>query len=132
MTETLVHRGSPLPGHFLPGPPGSPSLVLIHEYWGLNAHIKDVARRYAAEGFTVFAIDLYGGKLATDESMASELMTALDWKIAVPLVGDALEALRARDPKTRVGVTGFCMGGAISLSAAAAYDFVACVPFYGI
>ena len=123
----------PEPGYFLPAAPGSPSLVVIHEYWGLNEHIKDVARRLSREGFNVFAVDLYGGKVATDEAAATEFMTHLDWKVAVPLVGQVLSSLKQRDPKTKTGVLGFCMGGALAFACAAAFPTLsACVPFYGI
>ena len=71
--------------------------------------------------------------MATDEASASALMAALDWKVAVPLVGQALDALAAREPKQKLGVMGFCMGGALSLACAAAFpQLAACVPFYGI
>ncbi len=119
-------------GHFVEGKPGSPSLIVLHEYWGLNDHIKDVANRFAAEGFTVLAPDLYGGKRAKDADEAMAMMTALDRKKAVAAIGSARDALISRDPKTKVGVTGFCMGGALCFEAAAAHPFAACVPFYGI
>lgn len=119
-------------GHFVSAPPGSPSLVVIHEYWGLNGHIKTVAERFAREGFSVLAIDLYGGKIAPSPDAAMQLMTALDRPAAVAAIGQAHEELRRRDPGTKVGVLGFCMGGALALASAAAHPFAACVPFYGI
>lgn len=129
----LELNGQAVPGQFFPAPPDSPSLVVIHEYWGLNAHILDVARRFNREGFSVFAIDVYGGKQATDAATASKYVAALDWKVAVALIGQALEALQARAPKTRAGVLGFCMGGGLALASAAAFPgFSACVPFYGL
>ena len=129
----LTLKGQPLPGYFAPSQPEDPSLILIHEYWGLNEHIKDVARRFSGEGFNVFAVDLFAGKVATDEAAAEESMKALDWKVGVPLVGQALEALRQLGSNPRTGVLGFCLGGAFSLACAAALPGLdACVPFYGI
>ncbi len=46
------------------------AVMLIHEWWGLNDHIKDIAGRYAAEGFIAIAPDLYRGKVATDPENA--------------------------------------------------------------
>lgn len=127
--------GTELPGALFEPPSGTSSgaVVLIHEWWGLNAHIRDVAQRLAREGFTVFAVDLYGGRVAAAENAAEAeaLMNALDGKQALETLGRAAEALRQRG--LRVGVMGFCMGGAYAL-AAAAHDekLAACVPFYGI
>lgn len=119
-------------GHLIEGKPGSPSLIVLHEYWGLNDHIRDVAGRFAKEGFTVCAPDLYDGTVAKDADDAMARMTNLDRAKAVATIGAARTALLARDPKTKVGITGFCMGGALSFEAAAAHPFTACVPFYGI
>lgn len=125
--------GTEAPGALFEPSPGSPrgAVVLIHEWWGLNAHIRDVAERLKREGFTVFAVDLYAGRVARDESEAEKLMTELDGRKALETLGRASEALRQRGLK--VGVMGFCMGGAYAL-AAAAHDakLAACVPFYGI
>lgn len=119
-------------GHFVSAPPRSPSLVVIHEFWGLNGHIKGVADRFARDGFSVLAIDLYGGKVAPNADAAMQLMTALDRPAAVAQIGQAREELERRDPGTKVGVLGFCMGGALALASAAAHPFAACVQFYGI
>ena len=53
------------------------AVILIQEWWGLNDHIKDIAGRYAAEGFTAIAPDLYRGKLASNPDEASKMMNAL-------------------------------------------------------
>lgn len=114
--------------------PGKPALILIHEWWGLNAQIRATADRYAKEGFNVFAADLYHGKLATDAQSAEKLMNALDWGQAMKDIGEAVQALKDRFGGTvKLGITGFCMGGAVTLAAAANYgDFAAAVPYYGI
>jgi carboxymethylenebutenolidase len=127
--------GTTVPGalHVPAGGPGRGAVVLIHEWWGLNGHIHGVADRLTREGFTVFAVDLYGGKVAPDAATAGQYMGAVDWKAAVETLLRASEALHARAPGTKVGVTGFCMGGAAALLLAARDpQLAACVPFYGI
>lgn len=132
-TQLIGKQGQALAGYLSEAPKGDApgAVVLIHEYWGLNPHIRDVAERLAREGFTTFAVDLYSGRIAQDESEAMKLMNALDGRQALETLGRAAEALRQRGLK--VGVMGFCMGGAYAL-AAAAHDakLSACVPFYGI
>lgn len=125
--------GTELPG-YLAQPPGGKSpgaVVLIQEWWGLNAHMRDVADRLAREGFTVFAVDLYGGQVARDATEAERMMQAMDRPKAVRTCVQAAEALRQRGMKA--GVMGFCMGGALALATAAEdANVAACVPFYGI
>lgn len=124
-----------LAGHLSEAPGGSArgAVVLIHEWWGLNGHIRGIADRLAREGFTVFAVDLYGGRVAKDAEEAEGLMNGLDWGRAVQDLRTATEALRQRSPGTRVAVMGFCMGGALTLLAAANDPQLdAAVPFYGI
>jgi carboxymethylenebutenolidase len=95
--------------------------------------VRGVADRLAREGFTTFAQDLYGGKVTTDPAEAMKLMNALDMRRAVQEISRAAEALRHRAPGTKVAVLGFCMGGALTLAAAATdKQLAAVVPFYGI
>ncbi len=109
------------------------SIVLIHEYWGLNAHIRDVAARFEAEGFEVVAVDLFDGQVTTDPLVAEALARALDRPAGIAKVIRAVQALRAANPQTKVATLGFCLGGGFALGAAAqCSDIAACVPFYGI
>ncbi|WP_224244788.1 dienelactone hydrolase family protein [Hyalangium gracile] len=133
-TKLTGTDGKEVPG-YLSEPPGGAkgAVMLIHEWWGLNAHIRGVADRLAREGFTVFAADLYGGKVATDEATAEKYMNTMDWKHAGDVLKRGTEALLQRKSGTRVAVMGFCMGGAVSLATAANEPRItACVPFYGI
>jgi carboxymethylenebutenolidase len=138
MTQTTKLTGPD--GKEVPGtlvePSGGKStgaVLLLHEWWGLNEHMRDVAERLAIEGFTVFAADLYGGRVAKDEATAQQYLSTMDWKQAEDVLRRAAEALRQRTPGAKVGVVGFCMGGAVSLFAAAKDpQIAACVPFYGI
>jgi carboxymethylenebutenolidase len=134
-TKLTATDGKELLGYLSEAPGGKArgAVLLIHEWWGLNAHIRDVADRLAREGFTVFAVDLYQGKVAGDAATAQQYLSAMDWKQAGEVLQRAADALRQRNPGTKVGVTGFCMGGAVSLFAAARDpQLAACVPFYGI
>ena len=111
-----------------------PGVVVIQEWWGLEDHIKDVARRFTAEGFAAIAPDLYYGEIATEPDEARKLRMALDWDKALTAIQVAIDTLLARDdvsPK-KVGVTGFCMGGGLTWHAAAKLNNVAATaPFYG-
>jgi carboxymethylenebutenolidase len=120
---------------FEPGGTGkAPGLVLVQEWWGLNDHIKDLSARMAKEGFVVLAPDLYHGKLTKDANEAGKMMQELDREQAVSDLAGAVTALKEH-PRCngRIGMTGFCMGGAYTFSAAALIPGIAAaVPFYGI
>lgn len=128
--------GAELPG-FLKTPEGGGgpgAVVLLHEWWGLTDQVRGVAARLAREGFTVFAPDLYRGQVAKEPAEAPKLMSEMDRQRAVEDISRAVDALQRRAPGTKVAVLGFCMGGALTLAAAAALDgrVAAAVPFYGI
>lgn len=107
-----------------------PGLVLIQEWWGLNAQIKSTAERLAAEGFRVLVPDLYRGQLAASGEEANHLMSGLDFVDACDQ--DLAGAIRQLGPG-KVGVMGFCMGGALTVAAAARLSgLAAAVCFYGV
>jgi len=113
-------------------------LVVIQEWWGLVPHIKDVCERFAAEGFTALAPDLYHGTTVknSEPDEAGKLLMALNLEQAAKDMGGAVDFLRGSD-RVRgdgVGVVGFCMGGGLAMMLAVqrADDVKACVPFYGI
>lgn len=110
-----------------------PGLVVVQEWWGLNAHIEDLCNRFAAKGFLVIGADLYGGQTTKDPSEAARLAGEMQTADALVVIGAAIERLRA-DPgcNGRVGAVGFCLGGAMSLAAAANLSVDAAVPFYGL
>ncbi len=111
-------------------------LVVIQEWWGLVPHITDVCDRFAAEGFTALAPDLYHGRTTTEPDEAGKEMMALDMAKAGKDMGGAVDYLLASDEVRGdgVGVTGFCMGGGLALVLATQRpDAVkACVPWYGL
>lgn len=128
-------NGNSIPAYLSLPPAGrGPAVVIIQEWWGLVGHIKDVADRLASEGFVVLAPDLYHGESASEPNEAKKLAMAMDRQRAIAEItaaADHLRGLSSVDPK-KVGVMGWCMGGALALSAAAnssAFDAVVC--FYG-
>jgi carboxymethylenebutenolidase len=96
---------------------GAPGVVVIQEWWGLNAQIKGVADRYAAAGYVALVPDLYRGKSTVEAAEAEHLMTNLNFGDAAGQdVRGAVQYLKTRCAK--VGVSGYCMGGALTLLAA--------------
>jgi Dienelactone hydrolase and related enzymes len=114
-----------------------PAMIIVQEWWGLNDHIKDIAKRFAGEGYVAIAPDLYsrlGHAVTTDSNEAGDLMNRLSQE-------DGLKDLRAtllylktvpEVDAARIGVTGFCMGGFYALMLPCLTgDIKAAVPFYG-
>jgi carboxymethylenebutenolidase len=107
-------------------------VIVIQEWWGLNDHIQDVTDRFAKEGFTALAPDLYHGRVTKSPDEAGRLLMALNIGQAEKDLRGAVAHLRGLTGKP-VGVVGFCMGGALSLFAAckSGEDIGACVIYYG-
>ena len=94
------------------------SVVVIQEWWGLNEQIRGVADRLAQAGYDALVPDLYRGKSTVEAEEAHHLMTGLDFGAAASQdVRGAVQHLKARHPGHKVGVTGFCMGGALTVLA---------------
>jgi carboxymethylenebutenolidase len=114
-----------------------PGVLVVQEWWGLNAGIKEMADRLAAGGFTALCPDLYHGELAQHDEIdkAVTLMSSLPADRAARDMSGAVDFLLADAGTTgdAIGVVGFCMGGMLSfLIAANRPDVVkAAVPFYG-
>ncbi|MBI5878870.1 MAG: dienelactone hydrolase family protein [Chloroflexi bacterium] len=129
-------NGASADGYLALPPAGhGPAVIVIQEWWGLVPHIKDVADRYAQAGFVALAPDLYHGKATSEPGDAGKLMMALNILQAEKDLRGAVDYLLAH-PATagkKVGVVGFCMGGALSLYAASTNpDTVgACIIYYG-
>jgi carboxymethylenebutenolidase len=109
----------------------APAIIIVHEWWGLNPHIEDVAQRYAREGFIAVATDLYHGVTTKDHQEAAKLMGSLKPEDGLASLKIVLDHLRSMDEVTSVGVTGFCMGGTFALLLACHEKVEASVPFYG-
>jgi len=111
---------------------GAPGVVVIQEWWGLNDQIKGVADMLAAAGYRALVPDLYRGKVALEANEAEHLMTHLNFGDAAGQdVRGAVHYLKASG-SVKVGVTGFCMGGALTLlSAVNVPEADASVVWYG-
>ena len=111
---------------------GSPAVVVLQEWWGVNDQIQSVAQRYADLGFIALIPDLYHGKLAKDADEAGKMMNALNFGQAVQEIAGAVDFVRGRS-NGKVAVTGYCMGGALALASAVNIrGLAAVVPFYGL
>jgi carboxymethylenebutenolidase len=110
---------------------GRPGIIVLQEWWGLVPHIQDVAGRFAAQGYVALAPDLYHGKSTVEVAEAEHLMQGLDWGRAAREIAGAVRHLRKVEGATRVGVVGFCMGGALTIIAATQPGVDAYVAFYG-
>lgn len=114
-----------------------PAVVIIHEWWGLNDHIKDIAQRFAREGYVALAPDLYsrlGNQVTKDPQEAAKFMESLQSQDALKDLNATTRYLKTQpftDP-LKVGAVGFCMGGTFTLMLASHNsDIKAAVPFYG-
>jgi len=130
--------GSDLLG-YLSRPPGNgpyPGIVIIHENRGLNDHTKDIARRYAQEGFVGLAVDLVS-RAGGSKADSSQNSGALGNAAIADLIADMrayVDYLKVLDGVKRggVGVTGFCFGGGYTFDTAVeSPDVKAAVPYYG-
>ncbi len=134
-TETLdlqTPNGATTAHVALPDTESRAVVILIQEWWGINDHIRDLCSRYAAEGYTAVAPDLYRGKITTDPEEASRLMHALPIEDGMATISAALSEVRGRYNAERVGITGYCMGGIFALRAACElHELAASAPFYG-
>jgi carboxymethylenebutenolidase len=134
---TFASNGNQAHGYLALPPSGrGPGLVVIQEWWGLTSHIADLTDRFAAEGFVSLAPDLYGGATTHDADEAGQLMQELPVERATKDLAGAVDFLLARDDVQgdRVGLVGFCMGGAFVLNLAVQEGgkVAAAVPFYPV
>jgi carboxymethylenebutenolidase len=109
----------------------APGVVIIQEWWGVNDQIKGVAQRFAERGYRALVPDLYRGQVGLDAKEAQHLMEGLNFgEAAGQDIRGAVQYLKQSSEK--VGVTGFCMGGALTLLAAANVpELDAAVAWYG-
>ena len=112
----------------------APAILVIHEWWGLNDHIKHSADRLAAEGYHALAVDLYDGVVATTPEVALETMKAVSPVAALSVIRKAY-AYMHEDwglGAENTGVIGWCFGGKWSLNAGMAVNEIdAVVMYYG-
>lgn len=112
---------------------GKPAILMVHEWWGLNDNIKAVAKRYAGEGYTVLAVDLFG-TVATTPDVAMKLYQAAMQNVPTgeKNLYDAIAFLK-KQGATSIGSVGYCFGGHWSLRTGlvGGKDIKAVVIYYG-
>ena len=122
---------------YLSLPAGSgpfPAIVVIHEWWGLNANIEHWADRLASAGWAALAVDLYGGAVTTTPDQAMAAMKAVDPVKAKATIKAAIDFLGS-DPRVAAkvrAVIGWCFGGGWSLQSALAFpELTGTIMYYG-
>ena len=112
---------------------GGPAIILVHEWWGLNDNIRDFARQFASHGYAALAVDLYGGKVATDAAGAQGLMKEVmgNRAAAEDNLKQAYAFLHDKEGAGKVGVVGWCFGGGWSLQTGLLVPVDAVVMYYG-
>jgi carboxymethylenebutenolidase len=107
-------------------------VLLIHEWWGINDHIRDLAGRYAQQGYLCVAPDLFRGRVTADAAEASALMHALAIEDGLETIRKAMDAAQETYKVDRFVITGYCMGGTFAMRAACELpELKAAAPFYG-
>ncbi|HEX7032564.1 MAG TPA: dienelactone hydrolase family protein [Nitrososphaera sp.] len=115
-----------------------PAVIMIHEWWGLNEHIRNQADVLAREGYVVLAVDLYGGEVATDPDRAGELASSVrnDPVTALENLQSAVSYVRSLESVNpdKVASLGWCFGGDWSIQLAAnstSSPLAATILYYG-
>ncbi len=94
-----------------------PGVILIHEWWGLNDQIKEMADLLATEGYLVLAVDLHNGKVAATPDEARQLTGSLNQSKAIENMRAALGYLKYQGA-TKLASYGWCFGGGQSMQLA--------------
>lgn len=111
-----------------------PAVIVIHEWWGLDAWVKDQARALAKEGYVALAVDLYRGQATDKQEEAHQLMSGMPADRAMRDLHAAFAYLKGRPDVrgARIGSIGWCMGGRYSLALATEEPaLAAAVAYYG-
>ncbi len=117
---TIEHGGLEIAG-YLSEPDDEEAkagLIVIQEWWGLTEDIKEIADRYAVEGYICFAPDLYHGQAATEPDEARKLAMAMERDVASQEIDTAIAWMKAEQGLAKVGCVGYCMGGGLTLATA--------------
>ncbi|CAK0782813.1 hypothetical protein CVIRNUC_006008 [Coccomyxa viridis] len=113
------------------GPADRPAVIVLQEWWGVTPEIIQHAEYISEQGhYRVVVPDLYRGKQGLDAEEASHLADGLDFGKAVEDIKKVIEWLRSGGTR-RVGITGFCQGGALTCLAAENASVDCAVAFYG-
>lgn len=119
---------------YVVGKENAPGIVVLQEWWGVDFEVKNHALAISQfdSGYKALIPDLYRGKVGLDVAEAQHLMDGLDWQGAVKDIQASVNWLKANGSQ-KVGVTGFCMGGALTIASSVSAPGVdAAVAFYGV
>ena len=112
-----------------------PAVVMMHEWWGLNDNIKEMARSLAAEGYVVLVVDLFEGKIAKDANEARQLITQLNKNPAEAIqnMKSAVQYLKNQNnvDDDKIASMGWCFGGGMSMQLALNEKLAATIIYYG-
>lgn len=109
-----------------------PGVVMIHEWWGLNDNIKEMAKKLASHGYVVLAVDLYNNQVGKTAEEARMLVTSFDSKKGMDNMRSAISYLKTEQSSESIGSIGWCFGGGQSLNLAVSNnDLDATVMYYG-
>ena len=108
-----------------------PGMVMIHEWWGLNENIKEMAEKLASHGYVVLAVDLYDGNVAKTSEEARNLIQSFDQQRGIDNMNAAVTYLQDNYDVTKIGSIGWCFGGGQSLNLALNNQMDATVIYYG-
>jgi carboxymethylenebutenolidase len=131
--KTITPTGREISASFaLPEVIPSATLLLVHEWYGLNDYIKSMAAAFAGEGYATLAVDLYDGVVGTDAATAGFAMRNVKPDEARETMVTWADWLRGHDLSTgKVGMCGWCFGGGWALDASLATPVDATVIYYG-
>jgi carboxymethylenebutenolidase len=109
-----------------------PGVILIHEWWGLNDEIKGTVETLASHGYSVLAVDLFNGSVATTPEQARAQVSSLNQSIATANMKAALAYLRQNERANKTASMGWCFGGGQSMQLALSGEKLdATVIYYG-
>jgi len=109
-----------------------PAIIMIHEWWGLNDNIKEMAEKLASHGYIVLAVDLYNNKVGTTSEEARQLINSFDSESGINNMNSAISYLKTEYSTDDIGSIGWCFGGGQSLNLSMNNsDLDATVMYYG-
>lgn len=133
MIELTTKTGRKVSGALaLPEALPAPTMLIMHEWWGLNDAIKTMAAAFAEAGYVTLAVDLYDGVVATTPADAGYTMRNVKSEEAVDTVTSWVDWLRGHEHSDgKLGTCGWCFGGGWSLNTSLAAPVDATVIYYG-
>lgn len=133
MIELVTGTGRTVSGALaLPDVLPAPTMLIVHEWWGLNDAIKTMAAAFAKAGYVTLAVDLYDGIVATTPADAGYAMRNVKPEEALDTVTSWVDWLRGHEHSDgKLGTCGWCFGGGWSLNASLATLVDATVIYYG-